>query len=150
MKYTLKKRNKHLQVNETFVEKDPSDEVDLLVDRPNFDGDEVNTNNSNDEDRRNTTNDFDSIVYENLIGEFLLELREIFKISTAVTCFVSEKLSAIINVDPKQHIEMFHKSYSKNFCDPLFSESPFTSPCEKCSKEKELSNYIKQKFHRAS
>ena len=48
---------------------------------------------------------------------------------------------------------MFHRSYSKNFCDPLdyesksilFSESPFTSPCEKFSKEKALSNYIKQK-----
>ena len=81
---------------------------------------------------------------------FLLELREIFKICTAVTCFVSEKLSAIINIDPKQHTEMFYSSYSKNFYDPLgyeskcvlFSESPFTVPCEKCSKGKALSNYI--------
>ena len=46
---------------------------------------------------------------------------------------------------------MFHRSYSKNVCDPLdyesktifYSESPFTSPCEKFSKEKALSNYIK-------
>ena len=72
-----------------------------------------------------------------------MELRENFKISLAVTCFVSEKLSAIINVDRKQHTEMFHRSYSKKFCDLLqyesktilFSKSPFTSPCEKFSKE---------------
>ena len=44
-----------------------------------------------------TRNDFDSIDHENLIGEILLELRVNLKISTAVTCFVSEKLSAIIN-----------------------------------------------------
>ena len=149
----MEKRNKNLEVNETFVEKVPSDEVGLHVDGPNFDADEVNTNNSNDEERRNTLKDFDSIDYDNLIGEFLLELRENFKISTAVTCFVSEKLSAIINVVRKQHTEMFHRSYSKTFCDPLdyksktilFSESPSTSPCEQFSKEKALSNYIKQK-----
>ena len=72
LKYTFKKKNKNLQVNETFVEKDPSDEVSLLVDQPNFDADEENTNNSNNEDRRNTTNDFDSIVYENSIGDFFI------------------------------------------------------------------------------
>ena len=50
----LKKRNKNLEVNETFVKKVPSDEVGLHVDEPNFDADEVNTINSNDEERRNT------------------------------------------------------------------------------------------------
>ena len=59
-----KKRNKNLEVNETFVQKVPPDEVGIHVDGPNFDADEVNTNNSNDEERRNTLNDFDSI--ENL------------------------------------------------------------------------------------
>ena len=49
----MKKRNKNLEVKETFVEKDLSDEVGLHVDGPNFDADEVNTNNSNDEERRN-------------------------------------------------------------------------------------------------
>ena len=48
----MEKRNKNLEVNETFVEKVPSDEVGLHVDGPNFDADEVNTNNSNDEERR--------------------------------------------------------------------------------------------------
>ena len=89
----MKKRNKTLEGNETSVEKVPSDEVGIHVDGPNFDADEVNTNNSNDEEKRNTLNDFDSIDYENLIGECLLELRENFKISTAVTCFVSETIS---------------------------------------------------------
>ena len=102
---------------------------------------------------KNTLNDFDSIDYENLIGEVLLVLCENFKISTAVTSFVCEKLSAIINVSRKQNTIMFHKSYSKSFCDlldyesktSLFSESPFTGPCEKFNKEKVLSNYIKQR-----
>ena len=44
----MKKRNKNLEVNETFDEKVPSDEVDLNVDGPHFDADEANTNNSND------------------------------------------------------------------------------------------------------
>ena len=48
-KIHMTKRNKNLELNDTFVEKDPSDEVDLHVDGPNFDADEVNTNNSNDE-----------------------------------------------------------------------------------------------------
>ena len=65
-KNTWKKRNKNLEVNETFVQKVPPDEVGIHVDGPNFDADEVNTNNSNDEERRNTLNDFDSIDYENL------------------------------------------------------------------------------------
>ena len=81
-----------------------------------------------------------------------MELHENFKISTAVTCFFSEKRSAIINVDRIQHTEMFHRSHS-NFCYPLdyesrtilFSESLFTGPCEKFIKEKALSNYIQQK-----
>ena len=112
---------------------------------------------SNDEEKKKTLNDFDSTKYENLIGEFLLELREN---CTAVTCFVSEKFSAVINVDRKQDTKMFHRSYSKNCCEHLdyesktilFSESPFNGPCEKFSKEKALSNHDKQKkkFHRPS
>ena len=147
-----KKRNKNSEVKETFVEKVQSDEVGLHVHGANFDADEENTNDKKDKERKNTLNDFDSVDYENLIGEFLLELHENFKISTAVTCFFSEKRSAIINVDRIQHTEMFHRSHS-NFCYPLdyesrtilFSESLFTGPCEKFIKEKALSNYIKQK-----
>ena len=35
----MKKRNKNLEVSETFVEKVPSDEVGLHVGGPNFDAD---------------------------------------------------------------------------------------------------------------
>ena len=59
LKYTWKTGKKNLEVNETFVEKVPSDEVGIHVDGPNFNAHEVNTN---------TLNDFDSIDYENLIG----------------------------------------------------------------------------------
>ena len=61
LKYTWKTGEKNLEVNETFVEKVPSDEVGIHVDGPNFDADEVNTDNSNDEEKRNTLNNFDSI-----------------------------------------------------------------------------------------
>ena len=39
--------------------------------------------------------DFDSFNFEQTIAEILLELREIFKTSTAATCFVSEKIKYI-------------------------------------------------------
>ena len=39
----IKKKNKSLEVNETFFEKDSSNEVGLHVDGTNFDADEVNT-----------------------------------------------------------------------------------------------------------
>ena len=35
--------------------------------------------------------DFDKFNFEQAVAEILLELREIFKRSTATTCFVSEK-----------------------------------------------------------
>ena len=104
----MTKRNKNLELSDIFVEKDPSDEVDLLVDGPNFDADEVSANNSNDENGE--TLKMISIV---VIGEILLELRENLNIYTAVTCFVSKIFSAIINIDQKQHTEMFHRSYPK-------------------------------------
>ena len=43
--------------------------------------------------------DFDSFNFEQAIAEILLELREIFKTSTAATCFVSEKLKYILDID---------------------------------------------------
>ena len=68
-----KKKNKNSEVKETFVEKVQSDEVGLHVHGANFDADEANTNDRKDKERKNTLNDFDSVDYENLIGEFLLE-----------------------------------------------------------------------------
>ena len=43
--------------------------------------------------------DFDKFNFEQAIAEILLELREIFKRSTATTCFVSEKIKYILDID---------------------------------------------------
>ena len=43
--------------------------------------------------------DFNSFNFEQAIAEILLELRGIFKISTAATCFVGEEIKYILDID---------------------------------------------------
>ena len=50
--------------------------------------------------------DFDSFNFEQAVAEVLLELREIFKTSTAATCFVSEKIKYILDIDRQVHMKL--------------------------------------------
>ena len=61
--------------------------------------------------------DFDSFNFEQAIPETLLELRENFKTSTAATCFVSEKIKYILDIDRQIHMKRLIKSLRKDIED---------------------------------
>ena len=103
--------------------------------------------------------DFDSFNFEQAIAEILLELREIFKTSTAATCFVSEKIKYILDIDRQIHMKLLIKSLRKDTeeaAPPLdivlsyetnaviSSQSLFSKACSEFSGEKSLSEYIKK------
>ena len=58
--------------------------------------------------------DFDSFNFEQAIAEILLELREIFKTSTAATSFVSEKIKCILDIDRQIHMKRLIRSLRKD------------------------------------
>ena len=57
-------------------------------------------------DYRTLESDFDSFNFEQAIAEILLGLREILKTSTAATCFVSEKIKYILDIDRQVHMKL--------------------------------------------
>ena len=61
--------------------------------------------------------DFDSFNFEQAIAEILLELREIFKTSTAATCFVKEKIRYILDIDRPIHMKLLIKPLRKDIED---------------------------------
>ena len=96
-------------------------------------------------------NVFASDDYDSLIGEFLLELREKFNLTTAATCFVAEKLNYLLEIDRKtlrktfvnnldENIELNHEAKAA-----LYVNSPFQRVCERFRGEKSLSEFIKFK-----
>ena len=103
--------------------------------------------------------DFDSFNFEQAIAEILLELRENFKTSTAATCFVSEKIKYILDIDRQIHMKLLIKSLRKDIEDAappsdivfsyktnaiISSQSPFSKACSKFTGEKSLSEYVKR------
>ena len=72
----------------------------------------------------------------------MLELRENFKVNTAATCFVSEKIKYILDIDRQIHLKLLIKSLRKDtedaappsvFSDEadaiISSQSPFSKAC---------------------
>ena len=103
--------------------------------------------------------DFDSFNFDQAIAEILLELRESFKTSTAATCFVSEKIKYILDIDRQIHMKLLIKSLRKDIQDAappsdivfsyetnaiISSQSPFSKACSKFTGEKSLSEYVKR------
>ena len=103
--------------------------------------------------------DFNSFNFEQALAEILLELREIFKTSIAATCFVSEKIKTIFDIDRQIHMKLLKRSLRKNAEDAappsdivfsyetnatISSQSPFSKARSKFSGEKSLSEYIKR------
>ena len=106
---------------------------------------------------RTLESDFDSFNFEQAIAEILLGLREILKTSTAATCFVSEKIKYILDIDRQIHMKLLIKFLRKDIEDAappsdivfsyetnaiISSQSPFSKACSKFSGEKSLSEYI--------
>ena len=101
--------------------------------------------------------DFDSFNFEQAIAEMLLELRENFKTSTAATCFVSEKIKYILDIDRQIHTKLLIKSLNIEDAAPpsdivfsyetnaiILSQSPFSKARSKFTGEKSLSEYVKR------
>ena len=61
--------------------------------------------------------DFNSFNFEQAIAEILLELRGIFKTSTATTCFVSEEIKYILDIDRQIHVKLLIRSLGKDIED---------------------------------
>ena len=89
----------------------------------------------------------------------MLELREIFKTSTVATCFISENVKYILEIDRQIHIKLLKWSLRKDIEDAappsdtvfsyetnaiISSQSLFSKACSKFSGEKSLSEYIKR------
>ena len=70
-------------------------DIELSVDGQVEEPDETAMPNNNSTRESN----FDSFNFEEAIAEILLELRENFKTITAATCFVSEKIKYILDID---------------------------------------------------
>ena len=61
--------------------------------------------------------DFNSFNFEQAIAEILLELRGIFKTSTGTTCFVSEEIKYILDIDRQIHVKLLIRSLGKDIED---------------------------------
>ena len=142
--------------NQGTVVEQEQENFDLLEEGdPNQNPIEQHQNvDGNGAERDDYFNEGHLLDYETIIAEFLLELRENFGTSTKATCFVSEKLLNLLEIDRKQHSDMFFRAYQYRHPDNpleyepkaiLFSNSPFEMPCKKFCSEKALSQFIKQK-----
>ena len=80
---------------------------------------------------------FASEDYDSLIGEFLLELREKFNVTTAATCFVAEKLNYLSEINRKTLRKTFFNNLDENIelnyeaKAILHVNSPFQRMCER-------------------
>ena len=96
-------------------------------------------------------NVFASEDYDSLIGEFLLELREKFNLTTAATCFVAEKLNYLLEIDRKTLRKTFFNNLDENIefnykaKAVLHVNSPIQRVCERFREEKSLSEFTKSK-----
>ena len=96
-------------------------------------------------------NVFASEGCDSLIGEFLLELRKKFNVTTAATCFVAEKRNYVLEIDRKTLRKTFFNNLDENIelnyetKAVLHVNSPFQRVCERFRGEKFLSEFIKFK-----
>ena len=115
-----------------------------------FDLNEIDINDDSDY-TGDEENIFASEGCDSLIGEFLLELREKFNVTTAATCFVTEKLNYLLEIDRKTLRKAFFNNLDENIelnyeaKAVLHVNSPFQRVCERFRGEKFLSEFIKFK-----
>ena len=107
----------------------------------------VSSGENNESDCENMSIlDFD---HEKLVANFLLELREIYGTTTGASCFVSDKVMHILQLENKIRYSMFTKSIRRNNPDILFDhESELILTCESAfvkafSGKKNLNEFVK-------
>ena len=100
---------------------------------------------------------FDDHILPNsntVVGNILLELREHFNFTTKATCFITEKMSQIIDSDRKLFSSVLRKSFVESGIREighqvnnslLKSESRYSTACKHFTGEKSLSNSVQNK-----
>ena len=96
-------------------------------------------------------NVFASKDCDSLTGEFLIELKEKFNVTTAATCFVAEKFNYLLEIDRKTLKKTFFNNLDENIelnyeAKAVFHvNNPFQRVCVRFREEKPLSEFIKFK-----
>ena len=97
-----------------------------------------------------------SINHDDMISDFLLELREVYHVTQTAVSFLCQKFQKILEIDRKYHVEAVTaslKSNNQNFVMDhessaiLHCKSQFVQSFEMFSGAKTLSNYVKAKKH---
>ena len=140
MQYFQKETEENLQENQRFEQMHEIENAQIPEQ-------EILSSDEDDENLANTENFLD------IIAHFLLEVRENYNVTTAATCFISEKLGLILKQDRQAHSkeilkslatnETFNMSYEVEMA--LNSDSPFSIACQRFSGQKALSKYIQAK-----
>ena len=95
---------------------------------------------------------FSDFDHEKLVANVLLELREIYGTNTDASCFVSDKVMHILQLENKIRYSMFTKSIRQNNPDIILDheseliltcESAFAKAFKKFSGKKNLNEFVK-------
>ena len=153
-------KSKHLWFHEKYLQRYgrvENEDVDLDENSENenvismqLDESGVSSGENNESDCENVSfSDFD---HEKLVANFLLELREIYDTTTEASCFVSDKVMHILQLENKIRYSMFTKSIRQNnpeiildHASELIStcESTFIKAFKKFSGKNNLNEFVK-------
>ena len=131
-------KSKHLWFHGKYLQRYgrvQNDNVDLDENSENenvipmqLDESSVSSGENNESDCENVSfSDFD---HTKLVANFLLELREIYGTTTEASCFVSEKVMHILQLENKIRYSMFTKSSQNNPGTTLHHELQLILTCE--------------------
>ena len=153
-------KSKHLWFHEKYLQiygRVENEDVDLDENSENenvismqLDESGVSSGENNESDCENVSfSDFD---HEKLVANFLLELRKIYDTTTEASCFVSDKVMHILQLENKIRYSMFTKSIRQNnpeiildHASELIStcESTFIKAFKKFSGKNNLNEFVK-------
>ena len=153
-------KSKHLWFHEKYLQRYgrvENEDVDLDENSENenvismqLDESGVSSGENNESDCENVSfSDFDR---ERLVANFLLELKEIYGTNTQASCFVSDKVMHILQLENKIRYSMFTKRIRQNNPDFILDheseliltcETAFAKAFKKFSRKKNLNEFVK-------
>ena len=153
-------KSKHLWFHEKYLQiygRVENEDVDLDENSENenvismqLDESGVSSGENNESDCEKVSfSDFDR---ERLAANFLLELKEIYGTNTQASCFISDKVMHILQLENKIRYSMFTKSIRQNNPDIILDheseliltcESAFAKAFKKFSGKKNLNEFVK-------
>ena len=153
-------KSKHLWFHEKYLQRYgrvENEDVDLDENPENenvismqLDESGVSSGENNESDCENVSfSDFDR---ERLVANFLLELKEIYGTNTQASCFVSDKVMHILQLENKIRYSMFTKSIRQNNPEIILDhaseliltcESAFIKAFKKFSGKNNLNEFVK-------